>query len=296
MRKFILLYLISQLFVSCSLNKLFLGPFKNQKEQREFNWNEGNDEIALKYSGIFFQPEFTKNNQLIDMPFTIESVIFKSKNGNLLNGWFLKPKNIEPKVTLFHLHGNAGNLSTQLSTISDLTKDGFQIFMFDYSGYGYSTGKATRDNCLTDSFSAFEYFLNNKNIKDTKIVIYGQSLGGNLAVPLANYYQSKIDGLVLEGTFLNAKNIGGHYLPIVGNLIVKNGFDNKRNIKEFRKPILVIHSKDDEVIPIKLGRKIYEKANEEKDFYEVTGNHINANRIYHKEISEKICKMINIKE
>ncbi|MBS1549100.1 MAG: alpha/beta fold hydrolase [Bacteroidetes bacterium] len=293
MKKFLVIFLTFQIFVSCSLNKLFLGPFKNQNEQREFKWNEGNDLFSLKYYGDNFQPEFKKNNQIIEKPFTIESVIFKSKNGNLLNGWFLKPKNIKPKVTLFHLHGNAGNLSTQLSTISDLTKDGFQIFMFDYSGYGYSTGNATRENCLNDSFSAFEFFINNHNVKDTKILIYGQSLGGNLAIPLAKDNQNKIEGLVLEGTFLNAKNIGGHYLPIIGNLIVKNDFDNKRNIKEFRKPILVVHSKEDKVIPIKLGKKIYEKANEKKEFYEVTGSHINANVKYHKEIAEKIYAMIN---
>ena len=293
MKKFLVIFLTFQLFASCSLNKLFLGPFKNQSEQREFKWNEGNDTFSLKYYGENFQPEFKKNNQIIEMQFTIESVIFKSKTGNLLNGWFIKPQNIKPKVTLFHLHGNAGNLSTQLSTISDLTKNGFQIFMFDYSGYGYSTGKATRENCLTDSFSAFEFFINNQNVKDTKILIYGQSLGGNLAIPLANNKQNDIDGLILEGTFLNAKSIGGHYLPIIGNLIVKNGFNNKKNIKEFRKPILVIHSKEDKVIPIKLRKNIYENANDKKEFYEVTGNHIKANIKYHKEIAIKILSMIN---
>ena len=292
-KQILFLFIISQFLLNCSLNKIFVQPYPNKKENTEFKWKENNDSISVKFIGENFQPTFKKNNDTLNFPFKIESVFFKSGNNNLLNGWFLIPKNGKPKATIFHLHGNAGNLISQYQTISELTKDGYQIFMFDYSGFGYSEGKPTRKNCLIDSFSAFKYLLKSDKIKDTKVIIYGQSLGGNLAIPLANKMQNKISGLVLEGTFLNAKNIGSHYLPLIGDLVVKNYYNNNRNIKEYKKPILVIHSKEDSIIPMKLGRKIYENANQQKEFYEVTGYHINSTKIYHKEIAYKIEKMLN---
>ena len=90
----------------------------------------------------------------------------------------LKPKNVTPTITLLHFHGNAGFLLSQYQAMTPLLKYGFQIFVFDYSGFGFSEGKATRTNVLIDGNSALTYVKSRDDIKNTKLVIYGQSLGG----------------------------------------------------------------------------------------------------------------------
>lgn len=288
-----LIILIGFFFTSCAFNSIFLQPWKNKKTDRIFNWKENNDSICLKTIGENYQPIFIKNRKdTIHFNFNIESVMFKSTNGNILNGWFLTPKNVKPKITILHLHGNAGNLFSQYNAISPLVEKGMQVFMFDYSGFGYSEGNQNKENILIDANSALDYLKTREEIKNTKLVIYGQSIGGHLAVVLAKERETEIDALVIEGAFSSYNDIGNHYIPLLGGLIIEKSYKAKNIIGQFKKPVLIIHSNEDKVIPIKMGRKLYKKANEPKQFYEIDGNHINGVVKYSKEISEKIEKMV----
>lgn len=278
-------------FISCQMNKIALQPWRNSLDKKEFAWKEGNDSIKMKISGDNLQPTFFKNNQILEKNFTIKSFYFKTKEGRKLNAWLLKSITEKPKASVFALHGNATNINVHHQNFSDLTKNGFQIFIFDYSGFGYSEGNATRKNALKDAFSAFEFFENLDEIKNTPKIIYGQSIGGNFAVPVAKENQQKIEGLVLEGTFLNFKNIANCY-TFFGGLFVNNNYDNRVNFQNFRKPILIVHSKEDKVVNFKLGKQIFENANQPKEFLEIDKPHINGIRFYHNEISKKIDSLI----
>ena len=83
-------------------------------------------------------------------------------------------------------------------------------------------------------FSAFQFFENLDEIKNTPKIIYGQSFGGNLAIPLATRNQQKIEGLVVEGTFMNFKNIANSKIPVLGDLIISNNYNNRQNLKNFK--------------------------------------------------------------
>ena len=191
---------------SCQINQV-LEPWRNSLDKKEFAWKEGIDSLKLKISGENLQPTFYKNNETLERNYAIKSYYFKTKEGRKLNAWLLQSTTEKPKTSIFALHGNAGNLNTQFQSFADLTKNGFQIFIFDYSGFGYSEGKATRKNALEDAFSAFQFFENLDEVKNTPQIIYGQSFGGNLAIPVATKNQNKINCLVVEGTFMNLKNI-----------------------------------------------------------------------------------------
>ena len=288
----LLLYLSITLLTSCSFNKLFLQPDKAPSTAKRLTIATATDTTVIFFSGENHQPTFTKSGKdTIDLGFTIESVMFKSKNGNNLNGWFLKPKNKTATITLLHLHGNAGFLLSQYQAISPLLKNGFQIFMFDYSGFGFSDGEATRKNVLTDALSALDYIKARPDVKNTKLVIYGQSLGGHLSAVIATQRQSDIDGLVIEGAFSSHKDIGSYTVPIIGRILVKQGYCATKSIKDFHKPLLVIHSTEDEVIPFYMGKKIFDNANAPKEFYEVKKCHICAPIYYADQISNKIKNM-----
>lgn len=294
--KTILSALIILLLTSCNFNKAFFKPYIIPAKAKSLTLKTATDSTVISFAGKNHQPTITTDSKQRDnIDYTIESVVFKSSDGNNLNGWFIRPKSIVPTITLLHLHGNGGNLLFQYQAICPLTKYGFQIFMFDYSGFGFSEGNATRQNILTDALSALDHIKTRPEVVNTKLVIYGQSLGGNLAAVVATQRQKMIDGLVIEGGFSSYKDMAGHKLPLLGRLLVKKGFSATKSIKEFHKPLLVIHSTEDKEVPFSMGEKIYKSANSPKTFYEIKKCHICGPIFYGDSIATKIKNMLNVK-
>lgn len=283
------------LLASCSADKMFLKPTKIPSNTKKATFKTATDTTTVYFSGDTHQSKFTnKDKDTIDFGYTIESVVFKSANNNKLNGWFLKPKKEAAKITLLHFHGNEGSLFQQYQAVAPLLKYGFQIFVFDYSGFGFSKGKATRKNVLTDAFSALDYLKTRQDIKDTKLIIYGQSLGGHLAAVVAKQREKDIDALVIEGGFSSHKDIAKSVGGFFGKLIVKEMYSGKASIKDFHKPLLVIHSSEDKEVPFALGKKLFDNANQPKEFYEIKHCHICGPQFYADTISQKIKEMVNV--
>ena len=300
--KVILTILIVLFLTACSFNKLYLRPIKlsqisPDKEKVTLTVSINNDTTLVVYQSKTFQPTFlnTKNDTIVSN-FTIESVVFQSENGNNLNGWFLKPKNFTPTITLLHFHGNAGCLLSlflnQYQSITYLLKYGFQIFVFDYSGFGFSEGKATRQNVFMDGNSALTYLKSRDDVKNTKLVIYGQSLGGHLSAVVAQQREADIDGLVIEGAFSSHKDMSAVYAGFLGRMLVSEKYSASKSIQTYKKPLLVIHSIEDKVVPYKMGQKIYNNANDPKEFYEIKECHICGPKFYADSISNKIENML----
>lgn len=291
--KIVLLFLIPFLLHSCAFNFAFFRPQKLSKG-RILSYAIGIDTTFVKIDPVTLQPTFFKKNKdTINSDYTIESVIFTSSSGNKLNGWMLKPKSQKIIGTLLHFHGSGGNLFYHNRAISPLTKYGFQIFTFDYSGFGYSEGKPTRTTVLKDAFSAFDYLQSREDVKNTILLLYGQSYGAHLATIVGVKQQSKISGMILEAGFTSHTDEAVYKVPVFGN-VVKRGVCTKKEIKKFGKPLLIIHSNEDELVPLYMGKKIYENANEPKEFYEVDKPHLKALLYYSKEISGKIKRMCKI--
>ena len=293
--KIIVFILTSIILSACSFNKVFLRPTKIPADTKRLITNTSTDTTLITFVGNNFQPTFLKNEvDTIDLDFTIESVVFESASGNKLNGWFITPKHITPTITLFHLHGNAGSIISQEKAITPLIKYGFQIFMFDYSGFGFSEGAATRENVLIDANSALDYLKKRPEIVNTKLVIYGQSLGGNLSAVVAEQRESEIDGLVIEGAFSSHRDLAADRAGFFGRLLINEKYSSFTSIRSVEKPVLVIHSTEDKVVPFKLGKKIFDNANEHKEFYEIEKRHIYGPRVYSKEIAQKIKRMLQV--
>lgn len=294
MKKIFLHILTLVLFTSCSFNKLFLQPTKIPLHAKELIVRKTtSDTTVVHFSEDKHQPTFLKNGKdTLEFGFTIESVVYKSANGNILNGWFLKPKNESATITLLHLHGNAGCLLSQYHAMTPLIKHGFQIFIFDYSGFGFSEGKSTKGNVLIDALSSLDYLKNREDVKNTKLVLYGQSLGGHLSAVIGTERQNDIDGLVIEGAFSSHKDIAAHMVPFLGRIMVKQGYRATKSIKDFHKPLLVIHSTEDQTIPFYMGKKIADVANTPKEFFEIKKCHICGPSFYADEISIKIKMML----
>ncbi|MBA2611217.1 MAG: alpha/beta fold hydrolase [Bacteroidetes bacterium] len=292
--KLFIAVLIGFLLTSCSFNKIFLQPDKYAKGFNTLTYTTPKDTLKAYFSKGIHQPTFTKHNgrDTLVLDYTIESILFKSNNGDTINGWFLKPINAKANITILHLHGNSGSMISQYKLMTPFLKKGFQVLMFDYSGFGFSQGKATRKNALNNALSALDYLKTRSDVNDTKLIIYGQSFGGHLSPVVAQLRQNDIDALVVEGAFSSCKDIAASRVPVIGRIFVKQGYSAMRFIKKYTKPVLVIHSTEDKVIPFKMGQKLFKAANMPKEFYEVKHGHILGPFFYAEEISEKMKAML----
>jgi alpha-beta hydrolase superfamily lysophospholipase len=285
------------IFSACSFNKLFLQPTKLSPSTKKIRLAIESDTSYVYFdSTSFFQPVFlSKKNDTIQTSYKITSFSFKSLSGNILNGWLLQSRTVKQSATLLHLHGNAGFLLSQYQAMIPLLDLGFQAFVIDYSGFGFSEGKATRKNLLIDVNSMLSYVKTRSEIKNLPLVIYGQSLGGHLSAVVAAQREADIDALVIEGAFSSHKDIAAVGAKFLGRIFVKEQYSALKSIPKFHKPVLIIHSKEDEVIPIKLGKKLFDAANQPKVFYEITGAHIQGTDLYADSIASKIKLMIGLK-
>ncbi len=294
MKSLMLIAITGVLLVSCSFNGMFLFPTKISKRTEELSMITNSGIVRVHFEGNNLQPVFKQNNgETFDLGYSLKSFVYKNSKGKTLNGWLLTPRKMPIKATIMHLHGNAGNLLYQLNAISSLVNEGYQLFMFDYSGFGLSEGKATKRNVLADALSSMDFLLELEEVKNTRIVLYGQSLGGHLSAVVGKKRQKDIAALVIEGAFSSHKDIAAERVPILGRVLVKQDYCAYKSIRKFNKPLLVIHSREDSAIPLEMGKKIFKNANEPKEFFEINGCHLCGPTEFSTEISEKIDRMLD---
>ncbi|WP_028575184.1 alpha/beta hydrolase [Desulfonatronovibrio hydrogenovorans] len=199
-----------------------------------------------------------------------QEVYIDSRNGNRVHAWFI-PAAQERAVVLF-CHGNAGNISHRLQTISYLHSLDVSVLIFDYQGYGRSSGKPSEINTYADARAAWDYLVGTRRIDPDRIFIFGRSLGGAVAADLA----AKTDpaGVILESTFTSVIDLGSElfrFLPV--RLLSRFEYNTLDKLRNISAPTLIIHSPDDEIIPHSHGQRLYESATEPKHFQEIRGGH-----------------------
>jgi hypothetical protein len=199
-----------------------------------------------------------------------EEVWMTASDGVRLHGWFV-PASEGRGVALF-CHGNAGNVSHRMETLQALHGLGLSCLIFDYRGYGKSGGSPTELGLYRDAEAAWDWLVGSKGIEPSRIICWGRSLGGPVAARLA---RDRAPGaLVLESTFTTLLELGRKlypYLPI--GLVSRFRFPTRRFVREASSPVLVVHSSEDDLVPIAFGRRVYEAAPEPKSFLTIRGGH-----------------------
>lgn len=192
----------------------------------------------------------------------------------------LKPESRQIKKTILFFHGAGGNISTYQFMTKPLVEAGFQVVMIDMRGYGKSTGKPTHLNVAADGQKMFDYLLLRKDISNTKIYVYGASLGSQIATHLAKDNLSKISGLILEGGMSSFTDIAIFFKPEYKEVIEKfvvSPYSAKEDVKSLvGLPKLFIYSKNDKTVPFEHGQLIYNNAPEPKQFLEYKADHLEA--------------------
>ncbi len=191
-----------------------------------------------------------------------------TEDGIKLHGWFVPYP--DSRNTLLIFHGNAGNIGHRLSWIGMPHRLRINVYIVDYRGYGRSEGKPFEQGLYRDATAAYQWWLHGRGVPEQKLVLLGESLGGAVAVDLAA--RIPVSGIILQSTFTSARDMAKSLFPL-GLLQPLMGvhFDSASKIRQITCPKLIMHGDRDEIVPFKLGKKLFELAPEPKSFFEVPG-------------------------
>ena len=214
--------------------------------------------LYIFQSSFIYYPErdLTSDPRDIGLPF--ENVSFETNDGLRLSGWFV-PKEDSRGVILF-CHGNAGNIGHRLDSIRLFNQLGLEVFIFDYRGYGESEGKPSEQGTYEDVKAAWEYLVEERQIEPGRIVVFGRSLGGAIASWLASGYTPGT--LILESVFTSLPDVAAtHYPYMPVRLMLRFKYDTAEYLSKVSCPVLIIHSRGDEITPFSHGQKLFEIGN-----------------------------------
>lgn len=199
-----------------------------------------------------------------------ESVSIATKDGLSLHGWFIPAG--RSRGTLLFFHGNAGNISHRLDSLAIFNQLGLDTLIFDYRGYGRSQGSPSEQGIYKDAEAALGYLIQERGIAQNDIVYFGRSLGGAVAAWLAARHPP--GALILESTFTSAPDMAAELYPwYPARLLTRLNYNALENLKKVSSPVLIIHSREDEIVPFSHGQRLFEAANQPKQFLEIHGGH-----------------------
>lgn len=186
-----------------------------------------------------------------------EDIFFSGSMGQNLNGWFFNKPGAQ-YVILFS-HGNSGNLTIRHHLSRLMLRAGFSVFVYDYQGFGRSTGRPTIHGICSDGEAAYDYLANERGYKPENILLYGESLGVSVATYLSSV--RPCSGLILQSGFASLMRIAFLHFPLLriypSSLFPKPALDNVSILRGSTAPLLVIHGELDRVIPVQHSVDMY---------------------------------------
>jgi fermentation-respiration switch protein FrsA (DUF1100 family) len=207
-----------------------------------------------------------------DVGMEYQDVFIETADGVTLHGWFIAGQS--SRVLLF-FHGNAGNISHRLDSIRQFRDLGLSVLIIDYRGYGQSGGKTTEKGTYRDAEAAWHYLTESRGIAASDIVVFGRSLGASVASWLAARYRPL--ALIVESSFTSVPDVAQEIYPwLPARWLSRLSHATRDYIKDVRCPVLVVHSRDDEIIPFHHGEAIFEAANEPRTLLVIRGTHNEA--------------------
>lgn len=214
-----------------------------------------------------------------DIGLAWDDVRIDTEDGERLHGWYVpavSPGTSEPRGVLLFFHGNAGNISHRLDSIAIFHGLGLDVLIVDYRGYGLSTGKPTEAGTYRDAQAAWNYLRQQRNVAANRIVVFGRSLGGAVGAWLASQLPAAEApaAVIIESSFSSGADMARRLYPIFpARLLTRLKYPVVDYAARLNSPLLVVHSRDDEIIPYAMGRAIYAAARQPKTFLELRGDH-----------------------
>jgi len=221
---------------------------------------------ALEQMFLYF-PESRLLTTPAAMQLEFEDVFFSAADGTKLHGWYIHGEAGKPVIVF--CHGNAGNISHRVYNLRRFRDLGLSVFIFDYRGYGQSEGKTTEIGSYDDMRGAIDW-LKSRGWQVEQMIYFGRSLGAGVALQLA--LELPPAGLVLESAFTSIKAMGQKHYPLLWLLAgwaLDARYDNLTKIGQLQAPLLIFHGERDDIVPISMGKELFDAAPQPKSFYPI---------------------------
>lgn len=207
----------------------------------------------------------------VGLPF--ESLKIRTEDGETLDGWFVPAP--ASRETLLYLHGNGGNIGHRVDMIRTFHSLGLNVLIFDYRGYGRSTGKPSEEGIYRDAMAAWNHLTQERRIPAEHIALFGESLGGSIAAWLAERHPPR--ALVIYAAFTSVSDMAKTLYPFLPiGLIARYRYDTRATLARVHAPLLILHSTEDEIIPYRHAQELFAIAPEPKKLVTLRGGHNDA--------------------
>lgn len=244
---------------------------------------------SCAYNGLFF-PLDTREPNKLDV--AVEYHQLDSFDSTPLGISVIKTKG-EAKAVLFVLHGSGSTVNNWVHVVQNMADYGYEVVMMEYRGFAGSEGKAGHVSVVKDAEKVLGWLNSQYDRKVKPLLVMGQSYGGQIAISIVNQKPDLADGLITEGAFTSFKDIALNSTPTFVRpftwITFSEPYNGKERLAQVAMPKLIIHSKDDTVVPFSMGQSLYQSAQQPKQFMEVSDGHITAT----KEHAEKLDKRIS---
>jgi hypothetical protein len=197
-----------------------------------------------------------------------EEVTFTAADGVRLVSWYLHATHARATVLFFH--GNAGNLSHRTDIIQTLARLDADVLIVGYHGYGKSAGEPSEAGLYLDADAAYAYLTKQRGVLPSRLVVFGESLGGGPAIDLAS--RKPCAGLIVQSAFTSIGDMVSHIIPFFPmGWLIRSKIDNLAKIPKVVVPKLFFATQTDEVVPYKQTRQLFDAASEPKTWVEFDG-------------------------
>jgi fermentation-respiration switch protein FrsA (DUF1100 family) len=219
--------------------------------------------LYFSQRNLLYHP--SENNYSGDqLTVTIDKVKITTEDNLELLAWYHE-KDIINFKTILYLHGNAGSLENRIHKINHFEDININFLLLSWRGFSGNKGQPTEQGLYIDAKAAIKW-LKEKGIENQNIIIYGESLGTGIATEIAQ--NKNYAGVILESPFTSMIEAGSSKYPIFPiKLLLKDKYESDKKIKNIKSPILIMHGEQDRIVPFRMGKKLYELANEPKYSY-----------------------------
>lgn len=240
--------------------------------------------IYIFQERLIFYPEKLSNKYKFKFDIPFEELNYTMPNGDVINALLFKATNT--KGIVYYHHGNAGNMQNWGQRAIDFTSRGYNVLMYDYRGYGKSTGKIKNEKMLyKDALMIYNKLL--ANYKEENIIMYGMSLGTGIATKLA--HEKEVKALVLEAPYFNFYDVSKYHYPYLPNSILLHyQFKTNKCLPDIKFPIYLFHGIEDETIPYNSSERLAKLSNNISLTTIKNGSHndLNTFEAYQKKMNE----------
>lgn len=230
-----------------------------------------------------------------DAGLAFEETYIDTEDGLALHAWYVPAD--PARATLLFFHGNAGNVSHRIDSIRIFHDLGLSVLIIDYRGYGLSEGRPSETGTRRDARAAWDHLVSERGVPPGRIVVFGRSLGAAVAAELARGRDP--GAVILESAFTSVPDIAQEaYWFLPARWLSRFDYATADYVRDVTAPVLVIHSEDDDIIPLHHGLAVHDAAREPKRLLVLRGDHntgylVSASR-YRKGIDEFLADVAEL--